>query len=84
MRLASLRERPCRSFGPCGVCQAAPSVNEWRGIRPHLRGRDRYGQGKRCPPIEVFRLERQLHSILREESCVMLADEEFFLVWSWR
>jgi glucoamylase len=43
---------------------------------------ERYGQGKRRPPIEVFRLERQLHSIPAGRKLRMLADEEFFLVWS--
>jgi len=43
---------------------------------------ERYGQGKRRTPIEVFRLERQLQSIPAGRKLRMLADEEFFLVWS--
>ena len=38
---------------------------------------DRYGQGKRSSAIEVFRLDRQLRSIVAGKKLRMLADDQF-------
>jgi glucoamylase len=42
----------------------------------------RYGGAKRPAPIEVFRLNRQLHSIEAGRKLRVLADEQFCLVWT--
>jgi glucoamylase len=42
----------------------------------------RYGQGKRSAPIEVFRLNRQIDSIPAGRKLRVLADEHFCLVWT--
>ena len=43
---------------------------------------ERYGQNKRACSIEVFRLDRQLQSIVAGKKLRMLADDKFFLVWT--
>ena len=42
----------------------------------------RYKGGKRPPPVEVFRLNRQLHSIVAGRKLRVLADEHFTVVWT--
>ena len=43
---------------------------------------ERYGQDKRACSIEVFRLDRQLKSIVAGKKLRILANEHFFLVWT--
>jgi glucoamylase len=43
---------------------------------------ERYGKAHRPPPIEVFRLDRQLQSIPLGRKLRMLAQDHFFLVWT--
>jgi glucoamylase len=43
---------------------------------------ERYGQDKRPCSIEVFRLDRQLQSIVAGKKLRVLADGHFFLVWT--
>jgi glucoamylase len=43
---------------------------------------ERYGQNKQACSIEVFHLDRQLKSIIAGKKLRMLADEQFFLVWT--
>jgi glucoamylase len=43
---------------------------------------DRYGRDKRPCLIEVFRLDRQIHSMVAGKKLRMLADAQFFLVWT--
>jgi glucoamylase len=43
---------------------------------------DRYCQDKRLTAIEVFRLDRQLTSMVPGRKLRMLADDHFFLVWT--
>jgi glucoamylase len=43
---------------------------------------ERYGPAKRPCLIEIFRLDRQLPSIVAGKKLRMLADEHFFLVWT--
>ena len=42
----------------------------------------RYSQSKRPAPIEVFRLNRQPHSILAGRKLRVIAEEHFKLVWT--
>ncbi len=43
---------------------------------------ERYCHGKRPAPVEVFRLNRQRHSMVAGKKLRMLADDRFFLVWT--
>jgi glucoamylase len=43
---------------------------------------ERYCRGKRPAPVEVFRLDRQLQSMVAGRKLRMLADDHFFLVWT--
>src|SRR3984957_19616749 len=43
---------------------------------------ERYGQNKQACSIEVFHLDRQLMSVVAGKKLRMLADEQFFLVWT--
>ncbi len=42
----------------------------------------RYKGGKRPPPVEVFRLNRHLHSIIAGRKLRILAEEHFSAVWT--
>jgi glucoamylase len=42
----------------------------------------RYSQAKRPAPVEVFRLNRQLHSIIAGRKLRVLADEHFTVIWT--
>jgi glucoamylase len=42
----------------------------------------RYKGGKRPPPVEVFRLNRQLQSIVAGRKLRVLAEEHFTVVWT--
>ena len=43
---------------------------------------ERYCRGKRPPPVEIFRIERQLQNIVAGRTLRVLADEHFALVWT--
>jgi glucoamylase len=43
---------------------------------------ERYSNGRRSNPIEVFRLNRQLQSIIAGRKLRVLADDHFCLVWT--
>jgi glucoamylase len=43
---------------------------------------ERYCRGKRPPPVEIFRIERQLQNIAAGRTLRVLADDQFSLVWT--
>ena len=43
---------------------------------------ERYCRGKRPPPVEIFRLDRQLQNIAAGRTLRVLADDQFGLVWT--
>ncbi len=43
---------------------------------------ERYGQNKHPCKLEIFRLDRQLQSMVAGKKLRMLADQHFFLVWT--
>jgi glucoamylase len=43
---------------------------------------ERYGQDKRPCAVEVFRLSRQIQSMVAGKKLRVLADDQFFLVWT--
>jgi glucoamylase len=43
---------------------------------------ERYCRGKRPPPVEIFRIERQLQNIVAGRTLRVLADDQFGLVWT--
>jgi glucoamylase len=48
---------------------------------------DRYGRAKRPTPVEIFRLNRQVESIIAGRKLRVLAEDSFYLVWTvddWR
>ncbi len=42
----------------------------------------RYKGGQRPPPVEIFRLNRHLHSIIAGRKLRVLADDQFTVVWT--
>ena len=43
---------------------------------------ERYGRSKRPSPVEVFRLDRQVQSMVAGKKLRMVADDHFVLVWT--
>jgi glucoamylase len=43
---------------------------------------DRYGRAKRPTPVEIFRLNRQVESIIAGRKLRVLAEDSFYLVWT--
>ena len=43
---------------------------------------ERYGRAKRPAPVEIFRLNRQVESIIAGRKLRLLADDSFYLVWT--
>jgi glucoamylase len=43
---------------------------------------ERYGRAKRPAPVEIFRLNRQVESIVAGRKLRVLADDQFSLVWT--
>ena len=43
---------------------------------------ERYGRAKRATPVEIFRLNRQVESIIAGRKLRLLAEDSFYLVWT--
>jgi glucoamylase len=69
--------------GTRGVCQTAAIGDRRQGIRPHLRRRRALRPRQTAAPIEVFRLNRQLQSMVAGRKLRVLADDHFSWCGRW-